>query len=91
MAKVYRKIWNLVQGKLMQWCEHPINTSEGITSVNEVTEKISQEAFFGRPVKILNSKNFPIPDVEGTRGTHIKLHCTYYYCRWKILTNIKDY
>lgn len=58
----------------MQWCEHPINTSEGITSVNEVTEKISQEAFLGRPVKILNSKNFQLPDVEGTRGTHIKLH-----------------
>lgn len=69
----------------MQRCEHPINISESIASVNEVANKISQEAFSGRPVKILNSKNFPIPDVEGTRGTQSKnciLHqcnCTYLF------------
>ena len=52
----------------MQRSEHPINISESSASVGQIAEKISIEAFSGRQVKLLNSKNLLIPDVEGTRG-----------------------
>ena len=39
-----------MQGKLVQRCEHPINISESIASVNQVAGKISHEAFSDRPV-----------------------------------------
>lgn len=58
-----------MRGKLIQSSEHPLTISESTASVNQVAEKISHEAFGDREVKILNSKNLPIPDVEGTRGT----------------------
>ena len=63
------EIWNMMRGKLIQSSEHPLTISESTASVNQVAEKISHEAFGDRQVKLLNSKNLPIPDVEGTRGT----------------------
>jgi hypothetical protein len=45
-----------MQGKLVQRCEHPINITESIDSVNQVAEKISHEAFSGRPVKLRTSQ-----------------------------------
>ena len=33
-----------------------------------ISDRISQEAFSGFPIKLLNSKNLQIPDVQGTKG-----------------------
>lgn len=52
----------------MQRQEHPITLVEDTAAVKKVAACISSEAFEGAPVVLLNSKNLPIPDVEGTQG-----------------------
>lgn len=41
---------------------------EATASVNYVMEKLSQEAFSGAKVRLMNAKNIPLADVEGTTG-----------------------
>ena len=50
--------------------EHSLNVSEYTATIPDVTRRLSLEAFNGSPIKILNSKNLPLPDVEGTRGMY---------------------
>lgn len=52
----------------VQCQEHPITLVEDTAAVKKVAARISSEAFEGAPVVLLNSKNLPIPDVEGTQG-----------------------
>ena len=54
---------------MVQTSEHPLNLSESTATIPDVTRRLSLEAFDGSQIKILNSKNLPLPDVEGTRGT----------------------
>ena len=42
--------------------------TESTATVPSVSEKLSVEAFSGKEVQLLNSKNLPVPDVDGTRG-----------------------
>ena len=58
-------------GRLVQRSEHPLTLTEATANVPRVTEKLMHEAFSNRPVELLNSKNLPIPDVEGTKGRFI--------------------
>ena len=52
----------------MQISEHPLTLDESKASVNYVQEKVSQEAFNGAPIKLLNAKNILLADVDGTSG-----------------------
>ena len=48
--------------------EHPLTMSESNASVEAVTARLSREAFGGAKVHLLNAKNLPIPNVDGTKG-----------------------
>ena len=48
--------------------EHPLTLTEATATLQVVSDRISREAFDGANVRLLNSKNLPIPDVDGTRG-----------------------
>ena len=48
--------------------EHPITLDETSANVTYIQEKLSCEAFSGGKVRLLNSKNILLADVEGTRG-----------------------
>ena len=58
-------------GRLVQRSEHPLTLTEATANVRHVIEKLRHEAFSSKPVKLLNSKNLPIPDVEGTKGKFV--------------------
>ena len=62
------EIWHLIGTHLHQLSEHPITMTNSNASIQSVSNKISQEAFGGATVRLLNSKFFHIPDVEGTTG-----------------------
>ena len=62
------EVCQMFGGWLVQRSEHPLTLTESTANVPHVTEKLRHEAFSNRPVKLLNSKNLPIPDVEGTKG-----------------------
>ena len=51
-----------------QISEHPLNLDESKANVSYIQEKLSQEAFDGARVKLLNTKNILLADAEGTRG-----------------------
>ena len=53
----------------MQVSEHPLTLEESKANVSYIQEKLSQEAFGGDRVKLLNAKNILLADAEGTRGT----------------------
>lgn len=54
--------------EVAQKAEHPISLDETSANVSFIQDKLSNEAFAGAPVRLLNAKNFLIADVEGTRG-----------------------
>ena len=56
-------------GKVVQITEHPQTLDDAKANVAYVQEKLSQEAFSGENVKLLNSKNILLADAEGTQGT----------------------
>ena len=61
----------LRDGKVVQVSEHPLTLNETKANVTYIQEKLSQEAFSGERVKLLNAKNIMLADVEGTRGMAI--------------------
>ena len=60
------EICSLNDGKVVQVSEHPLTLDESKANVSYIQEKLSQEAFGGEKVKLLNAK---VADAEGTRGT----------------------
>ena len=62
------EICSLKDGKVEQISEHPLNLDESKANVSYIQEKLSQEAFDGARVKLLNTKNILLADAEGTRG-----------------------
>lgn len=54
--------------ELIQCSEHPLTLTEETANVQYVSEKLKTEAFSNQSVRLLNSKNLLIPDVEGTKG-----------------------
>ena len=69
------KIWNksieicaLKDGKVEQITEHPLTLDELKANVSYIQDKVSQEAFGGAKVRLLNAKNILLADAEGTRG-----------------------
>ena len=55
----------------MQVTEHSLTLDDTKANVVYIQEKLSQEAFNGENVKLLNAKNILLADAEGTRGTCI--------------------
>ena len=51
--------------------EHPLTLDDSKATVTYITEKLSNEAFDGAKVRLLNAKNILSADVEGTRGKSI--------------------
>ena len=51
----------------------PIYFKKGTASVASVSEFVSQEAFDGNAVVLLDAENLKIPDTIGTRGIYIIL------------------
>ena len=54
--------------QIVQTAEHPLNLSDETVTIATIAERISVEAFDSVPVQLLNAKNLPLADVEGTRG-----------------------
>ncbi len=75
-------------GDVVQISEHPVTLDEANSSVTAIQDKLSQEAFDGARVRLLNSKNIPLADVEGTRGRYmqgfIKVACSTALTLWAI-------
>ena len=65
------------KGQIIQTAEHPLNLSDECATISEVMERISAEAFGGVEVQLLNAKNVPLADVEGTRGKLSELYVNY--------------
>ena len=65
------EICALNAGELIQISEHPLTLDDARASVSYVQDKISNEAFSGANVKLLNAKNLLIADVEGTTGKSV--------------------
>ena len=51
--------------------EHPLTLDDSRASVTYITEKLSNEAFDGAKVRLLNAKNILLADVDGTRGKNL--------------------
>ena len=60
---------------------------DGTANVPWIQEKLSGEAFSGARIRLLNAKNIPIADTEGTRGVYILLTIAqpYIHDRIKVL------
>ena len=58
----------MVKGVIVATAEHPVTLTAATANVRDVCEKVGQQAFNGAPVCLLNSKNLPIQDVDGTKG-----------------------
>ena len=63
----------LVKGRFIQTSEHPLTLSEETANISAIADRISEEGFSGAPMRLLNAKNIPLPDVAGTKGN--KLSC----------------
>ena len=61
-------ICKLVGNEVIQVAEHPLTLDESKATVTYVTEKLSDEAFDGAKVRLMNAKNILLTDVDGTRG-----------------------
>ena len=61
------------KGRIVEKVEHPLSLSDESANIAEVAERISTEAFGSDPVLLLNAKNVPLADVEGTKGKLPKL------------------
>ena len=55
----------LVGYEVIQVAEHPLTLDDSKATVTYVTEKLSNEAFDGAKVHVLNAKNILLADVEG--------------------------
>lgn len=51
--------------------EHPLTLDDSRASVTYITEKLSNEAFDGAKVRLLNANNILLADVDGTRGKNL--------------------
>lgn len=56
---------------MIQVAEHPLTPDDSKATVTYITEKLSNEAFDGAKVHLLNAKNILLADVEGTRGKNL--------------------
>ena len=68
------EICSLSDGKVVQVTEHPQTLDDAKANVAYIQEKLSQEAFIGENVRLLNAKNILLVDAEGTRGTCVYTH-----------------
>ena len=66
-----------VKGAVVAVAEHPVTLTTATANVSAVCERLSQEAFDGSAVCLLNSKNLPIHDVDSTKG--------FYYTAYALL------
>ena len=57
----------------MSTAEHPLTLAPATANVRDVSDKISQESFGGSRVRLLNVKNLPIYDMDGSRGKNSDL------------------
>ena len=62
-------------GEVVAKSEHPITLDENLANVPCIQEKLSQEAFGGAKIRLLNSKNILIADADGTRYAHTNIAC----------------
>ena len=65
------EICKLGGGEVIQVAEHPLTLDDSKATVTYITEKLSNEAFDGAKVRLLNAKNILLADVEGTRGKNL--------------------
>ena len=85
--KCANKTWNksieicsLKDGKVVQVTEHPLTLDDAKANVTYIQEKLSQEAFSGENVKLLNAKNILLADAEGTRGIYMYMYTMNAFC-----------
>ena len=57
-----------MKGAVVAVAEHPVTLTPATANVSAICDRVSQEAFEGSTVYLLNAKNLPIHDVDGTRG-----------------------
>ena len=62
--------------QVVQVSEHAVTIDDTTANVTYVIDKLSREAFSGSWVRLLNAKNIPVADVEGTRGMS-QIACTH--------------
>ena len=62
------QICEVRNNQVVEVAEHPLTLTENTANVEEVTTRIGEEAFQGMPIRLLNAKNLPLPDCDGTRG-----------------------
>ena len=62
------EVCKVVKGSVIATAEHPVSLTSSTANVMDVSQKLSNEAFSGAPVCLLNSL---IQDVDGTKGKSI--------------------
>ena len=55
-------------GEVVQQSEHPLIVDEATSTVTCIQNKLSDEAFNGEKVRLLNAKNILLADAVGTQG-----------------------
>ena len=60
------EVCSVIGGAVVVTAEHPVSLTASTANVRDVCKRISQEAFGGASVCLLNAKNLPIFD--GTKG-----------------------
>ena len=61
-------VCSVVKGCVIAIAEHPVTLISATANVSAVCNRVSQEAFEGSTVCLLNAKNLRIHDVDGTKG-----------------------
>ena len=59
---------SFIKGSVLAVAEHPMTLTSATANVTSVCNRVSQEAFEGSAVCLLNAKNLLIHDVDGTKG-----------------------
>ena len=64
------EVCRVVKGIVVPIAEHPVTLTAATANVSAVSSRVSQE---GSAVCLLNSKNLPIHDVDGTKGNRFHM------------------